>query len=429
MSPTSRPALRPVESVVVPDAEHGRVLVLRDTQGITDAHAMIPPTLVPIVARFTGELTCAAIAKAASKELGEDVPVAAVVSLAAQLDKALFLASDTFERAREKVEHDFRAATVRPPSHAGGAYHADATELRAYVERSCFARARARQPKPAEPRVPRPHLVGLIAPHIDPWRGAVGYGHAYTALADSLSDDADTFILFGTSHAPMKEPFALCRKSFDTPLGAMEADLEAIDALAATARFDPYADELNHKREHSLEFQAVFLRHVLGTRRARIVPILAGLGRHQARGTNPASDPTATAFLESIRELVASRPGRVVLVAGADLAHVGPRFGDARPYGVAERDALAKADHASLDRALSRDAADFWSDVARDLDTRRVCGLAPIYSLLQTLPGAASSPSSITSRQPREASLLHYEQTVDPNEGSIVSHAAVAFYA
>jgi hypothetical protein len=46
-----------------------------------------------------------------------------------------------------------------------------------------------------------------------------------------------------------------------------------------------------------------------------------------------------------------------------------------------------------------------------------VCGLAPIWSLVQSLAGGA------------RGQLLHYEQTVDADDGSIVSHAAVGFYA
>ena len=118
---------------------------------------------------------------------------------------------------------------------------------------------------------------------------------------------------------------------------------------------------------------------------------------------------------------MARRAGRVVVVAGADLAHVGPRFGDPKPLALRERDDLARADKASLACAIARDGAAFWADVARDLDTRRVCGLAPIYALLETLDGGSR-------RTGADASLLHYEQTVDPEEGSIVSHAAVAYY-
>ena len=229
----------------------------------------------------------------------------------------------------------------------------------------------------------------------------------------------DTFVLFGTSHAPMREPFALCRKSFDTPLGAALADEAGIDALAAEAvGFDPYADQFNHKREHSLEFQVIFLKHLMNGRPFRIIPVLAGLGAAQATGTNPDEDGRVGRFMDAVRELVESRPGRVVVVAGADLAHVGPRFGDAEAYGGKERGALERADRTSLEHAASLDAGGFWSHVAGDLESRRVCGLAPIWSLLRTVGGSGA-----------RGRVLHYEQTVDGEDGSIVSHAAVGFYA
>jgi hypothetical protein len=113
----------------------------------------------------------------------------------------------------------------------------------------------------------------------------------------------------------------------------------------------------------------------------------------------------------------------VVIVAGADLAHVGPRFGDAQAFDAEARDGLERADRASLDQATSVDAAGFWDDVASDLDERRVCGLAPIWTLL-----AALGPSGRAAGGPR-GRLLHYEQTVDREDGSIVSHAALGFYS
>jgi AmmeMemoRadiSam system protein B len=413
MQPSDRPVLRALESIVVPDREHGRVLLLRDTQGVTAAHAVVPPVLTMIVAQFTGRSTCEEIARAASAELGSEIPVEVVVRLAEELDQGLFLEGPRFRAAREKVEREFAESAVRPASHAGGAYHGDAGSLAGYIDKSCLAKANGSRAAAASGGA----MMGLIAPHIDPWRGAVGYGHAYGALSAAVPKDADTFVLFGTSHAPMREPFALCRKAFDTPLGKVEADLERIDALAGEADgFDPYADQFNHKREHSLEFQVVFLKHVLGGRPFRIVPVLAGLGRHQLSGASPATDRGVAKFLEGVRRLVEERPGKVVVVAGADLAHVGPRFGDSAPYNAPQRKALEKADRESIERAEAGDAAGFWEHVARDLEDRRVCGLAPIWSLLRSMGEAA------------RGKLLHYEQTVDKEDGSIVSHAAVGFY-
>ena len=37
-------------------------------------------------------------------------------------------------------------------------------------------------------------FAALIAPHIDPWRGARCYGHAYTALRAALPEHVDTFV-------------------------------------------------------------------------------------------------------------------------------------------------------------------------------------------------------------------------------------------
>src|SRR5258708_7058661 len=230
MDASSRPLLRAVETIVVPDREHGQVLVLRDTQGVTSATAVLPPALLPVVSRFNGRAPCAGAA-------------------------------------------------------AGG----------------------GKGPRQAGP--------------------GAGGGRAEVGRCVAL----------GTSAAPMGEPFALCRKSFATPLGEVEVDEERIDALAAAASgFDPYADQFNHKREHSLEFQVVFLKHLLGGRPFKIVPVLAGLGAQQVSGTDPAGEARVAKFMDGVREVVARGAGKVVVVAGADLAHVGPRFGD-KAYGEGQR--------------------------------------------------------------------------------------------
>jgi AmmeMemoRadiSam system protein B len=413
----SRPRLRPIETIVVPDRRFGKALMLRDTQGVTSQHAVLPIELVPIVARFTGTSTCEEIAKQVSNELGEKVPVELVIRLATELEQALFLDGAAYKRERARIEKEFAISTVRPASHAGGAYYDDPRKLGDYIEKDCFGAARSNGHGGHGGHGGRGgRLLALVAPHIDPWRGARCYGEAYSALANGLPSDADTFVLFGTSHAPMREPFSLCRKAFETPLGPMEADLDAIDAIAQAVDFDVYADQFNHKREHSLEFQAVFLRHVLGAKRrnARIIPILAGLGEQQSRGTSPKSSKQVERFFDAVRKVVLGK--RAVVIAGADLAHVGPRFGDARPFDDAERKALDETDRESLDHASSVDAERFWGHVSADLDTRRVCGLAPIYALLRTIAPKA------------KGKIRHYEQTIDPDEGSIVSHAAVGFY-
>jgi MEMO1 family protein len=404
----SRPRLRPVETILVPDERYGQAVVLRDTEGVTAKVASIPGPLLPVLARFTGDLTVEQIAAEATAEIGVAIPVATVRKLARDLDEALFLEGPRYQAERNKVEAEFARSPIRHATHAGGAYHADPAKLKAYLTHDCLGSAGAKE-KNGKVR-------GLVAPHIDPWRGKRGYGHAYGLLHAGLREEVDTFVLLGTSHAPMREPFALCRKTFATPLGGIEVDDGAVDAIAARATFDPFTDVFNHKREHSLEFQAVFVKHLVGERPVRIIPILCGIGESQRTGRCPEDDPRSETFLSAVRALVERHAHRTVIIAGADLAHVGPRFGDPAPYDPHQRKNLERIDRTSLDLAAAQAHRDFFFQVQGDLESRRVCGLGPIYALLRALPDGC------------RGKLEHYEQTIDPQEGSIVSHAAMAFY-
>jgi AmmeMemoRadiSam system protein B len=321
MPPAERavPRLRPVETVFIHERARGRVLLLRDREGIAPGAVMVPAELAAVVVRLDGTRTAAQVAALASRDTGKRLTAALVERIVDELDGAAMLDTPRFRARRCQVVRDFAAATVRAAGHAGGSYHGEAGPLARYIEDECLGPARAR-PATAAPGA----MVGLCAPHMDLWRAAVGYGHAYRALAEGLDPAVDTFVLLGTSHAPMTRPFAVCGKAFDTPLGPLEPDHEALGELAAATRFDLREDEYLHKGEHSLEFQVVFLRHALGPRAAaaRIVPVLCGLGDAQANRRDPARDPEAESFVAALAALVARRAGRVLVIAGADGPHL-----------------------------------------------------------------------------------------------------------
>jgi MEMO1 family protein len=392
--------MRAVETALVSDDRLGPVVVLRDTDGVSAAACAVPLPLMALIGEFDGRRTLEEIAA----DVG--VPVRILVRIAEDLDKALLLDSQRYRDARKASEESFARAEIRPASHAGGAYPADPVDLRDFIDEACASGV------PSEDGV-----IAIIAPHIDPRRGKDCYGAAYAPIGAGPPADGVTVVLLGTSHAPMKEPFALCRKSFDTPLGVMRVDEAAVDAIAAGSPFDPYADTFNHKREHSLEFQAVFLRHVCRRRQARIVPILCGLSDCQRTGKSPGDDSRADQFIRAVRAVCEARRGHTIVIAGADLSHVGPRFGDPAAYDEAERRTLEVRDRESLELAAACAHGAFFAHVQKDLETRRVCGLGPIYTLLRLLPDGS------------RGSVTRYEQTVDAGDGSIVSHAAVRFYA
>jgi AmmeMemoRadiSam system protein B len=74
-----------------------------------------------------------------------------------------------------------------------------------------------------------PRTRALIAPHIDFHRGGPTYAWAYREILER--SDADLYVVLGTCHAGMPDPFAVTLKPYETPLGAVPVDREFYDAL------------------------------------------------------------------------------------------------------------------------------------------------------------------------------------------------------
>ena len=403
------PRLRPVEGVPV-EHEGQRVIALRDPAGLTPSIVMLPGPLLEIVSLFDGEHTIVDVQAAVMRRHGHLVTSTEIEEIVASLDEHGFLDTPRFAVRQAEVEAAFREAPTRPAAHAGGAYASDGDELRRTMA-SYFA-------APTGPGRVRsrsgggPAVRGVIAPHIDFHRGGPAYAWAYRDVAERC--DADLFVVFGTCHAGLREPFALTRKDYETPLGAAATDRDFVDALARRARHDCFASELGHRNEHSIEFQAVFLRYLFGGRRDfTIVPILASFAQEAlARGKRPEDDRRVACFLDAVAETAAAQRRRVAFVAGADLAHVGPRFGDPAPVSPDELARIEREDRAMLEPVARGDAAGFFTSIEADGDRRRICGLSPIYALLRCLGGTSGA-------------LRHYGQWPDPQ--AVVTHASVVF--
>ena len=407
MSEPTPPRLRAIEAFPV-EHQGERYIALRDPAGYAPSVVMLPVGLLGIVALFDGEHPVVDIQAEIMRRHGELISAEQIETLAATLDEHGFLDSPAFGRRRHAIDRAFLDAPSRAAGHAGGAYAAEPAALRAMIDGFFTA-----------PAGPGPigdfrggGVRGLVAPHIDFHRGGPAYAWAYRDLAER--GDADVFVVFGTCHAGMADPFALTRKDYDTPLGAARVDRDLVEALAARARQDCFASEGAHRNEHSIEFQAVLLQYLYGGRREiRMVPVLTSFVHEAlARGQRAEDDRRVPAFLDALLDTVAASGRRVAFIAGADLAHVGPRFGDAEPVS---RDGLAtidREDRAMLEAVEAGDAEAFFESVRRDGDRRRICGLSPIYTLLRVLGRARGT-------------LRTYGQWPDP-EG-VVSFASLVF--
>ncbi len=408
---SSGPRLRPVEAF--PATVDGReVICLRDPSGLTEAVLTVPRRVAPILALFDGTRSIRDIQADIMRRHGTLVRSEQLESLVETLDRHLFLEGERLAAARERLAAGFHSSPVREALHAGKAYAGDAESLATQLG-GFFSHPEGPGPV-GERRAPT--LRGLIAPHIDFHRGGPAYAWAYKAVTEA--SDADCFIVFGTAHAGLDgHPFALTRKPYDTPLGPVPVDDEVVQALTRRAPGELFSAELAHRAEHSIEFQAVCLRYLAhrlwGRDDVRVVPILTSFVHEcLTRGRDPATEPAVAGVLDALRETMAAVPRRYCLVAGADLAHVGPRFGDAEPVSPARLAQVEAEDRALLSLVTSVDAGGFFASVAVDGDSRRTCGLSPIYALLATLPAGRGR-------------LLRYGQWPDPQ--GTVTFASVAF--
>jgi AmmeMemoRadiSam system protein B len=416
-----RPRLRPLEAF--PIEERGqKLLALRDPSGLAEGLARLPPLAVAVVQLFDGESTRDEIVAEFTRRYQRPLERKTLDQLIQQLDEALLLDSDHFRQHAAKVFADFARSEVRPAALAGRSYPSDPTELAGYLD-GFFAAPHGPGAPAATPTGPLPRAI--VAPHVDFARGGAAYAWAYKPLAEA-AELPELIVVFGTDHLGSERTFALTKKHYETPLGRMETDVALVSELTAAVRErlgapsadGLFYDEHHHRGEHSIEFQMVWLRKVLGARAdgVKVLPVLTGSLRHLIEdGRDPSTDSEVSVVLGELRRLTAGR--RTLFIAGADLAHVGPRYGDPEPLDRDDLGSLERRDQQTLAHVTKGDAKGWFDEIAREKDRRNVCGLSPIYALLATTDLTASP-----------GKLLAYGQCpADERNTSVVSIASIVF--
>ena len=283
-----KPLLRPLE--IFPFHDGGRNLVcLRDPTGIAPEPVFIDEDTFFIVSLFDGRHTVLDIQQVYVQRFGALLFSDRVRAVVRELDDHRLLESPEFEIFRDALVEEFAAAPVRPlPEELS--YPRDPVALASLL-------ASILTPKrPVDDARGDATLAALIAPHIDYDRGRQAYACAFREVAPLSAPQL--VLVLGTSHAPARNRFILTRKHFATPFGRTATDVEFVETLARKLPFDPFADEFNHRNEHSIELQAVFLKYLLREPGAlAIVPVLCGsLTDIVAAGASPADDPQVRAF-------------------------------------------------------------------------------------------------------------------------------------
>jgi MEMO1 family protein len=386
-----------------PSEEHPG-LFIRDPYKFSDAMLIIPPPLVQCLDNFDGEHTELDL-KADLVRITRSLDVSGPQKqLTDTLSAAGFLEDEVYEQLQRERRAEFAASPLREPAHAGTAYPDEAGEL---------GETMVRYMDGAPASAFDGNLLGVAAPHVSPEGGWESYRAAYGVLRPEHRDK--TFVVLATSHYGEPERFGLTRKNFTTPLGEAQADLPLIDWLSNRGGSAVDMEDYCFSFEHTVEFQVLFLQHVIGPG-VKILPVLCGpFARSLYQGGNPEDDDGVKRFFDALGELQDRERDRLVWVLGVDMAHMGARYGD-RFEAVANEGRMAEVslrDERRMERINSGDPAGFWDLVRENHDDLKWCGSAPFYTFLKAVPKLRGE-------------MLKYEQW-NIDEQSVVSFAGMAF--
>ena len=406
MSTLAQPKVRPLISEWV-QANGDLRLALRDPDELIEGTVFVSPALAPVLELCDGTHSLAGIQAALTIRYGLSLPTATLESLIQQLDDALLLESERVQAARHSALAAYRNAPFRPPALAGASYPADPDALTTMLDGFISAVEHNSHPEQSAIR-------GILSPHIDYERGGPVYAHTWQH-AQAAVREADVVVIFGTDHAGSPGMLTPTRQNYATPWGTLPTDQDALDCFEAAWGDDSlYDEELHHRKEHSIELAAVWLHHMREGEPVGLVPILCGSFLPYTAGeASPDEDSQFTKSLAALRAAVADR--RVLVVAAADLAHMGPAFGDPQPLDRENKAELEQFDRGLLAAMCQGDTENFLGLLQQSRDKQKVCGLPPIYAALQLL-------GSTTGR------LLDYAQCpADGMGGSVVSVAGVVW--
>lgn len=380
-----KPKLRSIQ--VHPIQHEGQeMLLLRDPLNLYGTSIAVPRPLAPLLALMDGSRDAPALEAALQVRAGVRLAPGLLDKLLSDLDTACLLENERFLQAQATALEAYRQAAFRALTLDGSSFPPSSdragAQLQAYVDGL---------PK-TEPATDPLVIRGLVSPHIDYQRGGAVYAEVWQAAAQAARE-AELVIILGTDHQGDLGTITPTQQSYATPWGVLRTDTEVVQALAsALGEETAYAEELHHRSEHSIELAAVWLHFVRGGEPVSLVPILCGsFAAFVADEANPADHPPFAATVEVLRAAMASR--RTLVVAAADLAHVGPAFGD--PYGLdfVARAQLRQADERLLATVYGGDSAAFFAQVQGEGDRRNICGLPPIYLTLRLLGETSGRPA------------------------------------
>ncbi|CAN5791221.1 hypothetical protein BH11PLA1_BH11PLA1_16400 [soil metagenome] len=430
------PRIRPVRGFPVtakaPDGAEHQMLGLADARQVSDRMVVAMPGFAHVLQQMDGSRNVDTLLA----QIGRGLTRPALEGFIAQLDGAGLIEGPTFRNMLQKMHDEFDSQAVLPPGTT--AQFTDAllandpesptdeparSQHAAKLLRNTFdqyiAEALKDAADPAFTTLPK----AIVAPHLDYPRGGLNYASVYGRLR--VADRPDRIIILGTNHFGEATGICACDKGFSTALGACEVDTALVAALRAALGDKLFAHRFDHEREHSIELQVAWIQHVFGTGAdGKYPPVFAALIHDPATANGESYDGKGVAlqpFVDAMKTAIAKLPGRTLIVASADLSHVGPAFGDQQMLiGDGEaaepaeqfRNAVFRADDEALGLVVNNKPAELVASMAWQQNPTRWCSLGNLVATLLIV-------------EPKEIKLLRYGPVMDPQGQGMVTSVAM----
>lgn len=256
----------------------------------------------------------------------------------------------------------------------------------------------------ADGAMPSADLKATIVPH-----AGLSFSGGVAAAAYSRLDvrAVRRIVLLGPSHHAYIDGCGLPGpkvQAYETPLGDLPLDKEALAALRATGAFGELKMSVD-EAEHSLEMQLPFLAEMLlhsphrPTTPPGLVPVLVG---RTAAADEAHYGQLLAPYLEDEGSL---------FIISSDFCHWGARFEYTRTGSPAlaetyrdgphpENAKIEGLDRAGMNLIAARDAAGFRKYLSKDANT--ICGRHPILVFLEALQAC---------RRPHSVDFIRYAQS------------------
>ena len=383
-----------------------RMIAFHDPYRLTDHGVALDLNTLPILQLLDGEHDLTDIqAMLMKKQGGRIVYVSEIESFIESLDRACLLESPFFNQRMCKLRSDFSSQRTRLPVHAGKSYVSEPVGLSHFIQNT-----ENNLTQEYLRHIPD-NITGILAPHIDINVARDTYVNTYRHLQGK---SYDTVVVLGINHHAQEGLYCVSDKDYATPFGEIKADRDFIRELRNGLPGETFAaDDFGHMTEHSIEFQTIFLHHYLKDPFV-IVPILCG-GVHEFihQGRNVLADERFRGMVSLMKELLEERKGRILLVAGVDLSHVGRKFGDQAAADVLLPQAIAH-DKMMLSFLSRGETENIFLTAVDTLDRYHVCGLPAILLFASLLAE-------------NRADILHFDTYHERETESAVNYASLIF--